>query len=302
MKLKEVYEIIQIIEKSNLGQLKHENKEIETKLNLIGDFIRNLTTLYDEELKVLDETSVRFCDYYDMGVLHSNEIINYFEENYFGKDKDTLINVFALYVILKNVQDLVYNFDICDNIKELYSLLNFNYYFEDIIELINFINERKLENTNENNSNLDFLTSNKYQIFFTGYTLEDLKKLDKNALKGFLRKLSGELSNAEYVPLSEGITHVRDAYNFPISRIRYSRDYRITYLRKDNVTTILGVSKKTGNVIEYERFDTLAMKNNKIFEEIQAFRNNQLPSDAQHYQVVEELTKVYEEINTNSKK
>lgn len=102
--------------------------------------------------------------------------------------------------------------------------------------------------------------------------------------------------------MSEGVDHVRDGYNFPILRVKYAKDYRITYLRKDNITAILGVSRKCGKDIEYERFDIIAMKKRNIFEEIQAFKNNQLPITAQHYQVVKVLQNFYEKLNSQSKK
>lgn len=189
MNLRDIYEMIKIIEKNNLGQLKHSNKKIEERLNLIGNFMRNLGDHYCEELKILVETDVRFCDYYDFGMFHGKEIIKYFEANYQGKDKSDLIDVFVLYVIIKNVQDIVYNYDICNDLNELYSLLDFNYYFEDIIEMISFINERNLKKTNDEEFKLEFLSSNnKYKIFFTGYTLNDLNNLNKNAWKGFIRK------------------------------------------------------------------------------------------------------------------
>ena len=224
-------------------------------------------------------------------MLHGEEIIKYFDTNYNGNDKEKQIELFALYVLFKNAIDIIYNYDLCDTIDELYELLNNNHYFEDILYIINFIQERKLLNDEQSEPDLAFLdANNKYKIMFTGFSDKDVRKLEKNVKKAFINKLSGQLSQSDIITLTESIEHVKETYDFPIFRIQFANDYRIAFVRKNNITAILGVTIKTGKDIDYTRYDVLAKKANEIYNEIELFSKNSLPSDSQHYQVVEYLS------------
>ena len=264
----EVNNMLKIIEQYNLGNLEIENKLVEERLNLICNFISSIPTYYLEGLEILDSTPVRFCDYYDSEKLHGKEIISYFNDNYPYDDKDKIIDAFALYVIIKNAKEIVYNYEICDNPMELYELLDCNSFFDDILEVISYCKERQVVSTLENEKSFINLDS-KYKILFTGLSNDDIEYLEKFVKKAFIKKLNGQLSDSDYITLSESIDHVKDLYNFPISRIQFADDYRIAYLRKDNVTAILGVSLKTGKPIDYTRYDSVARNEVQIYKEIE---------------------------------
>lgn len=294
MNLINIHEMIQIIEKSNLGNLKLSDKLIEDRLNLISVFIVNLFVAYKEEMDILTGTNVRFCDYYDSSMLHGNDIISYFNNNYSGKDKEIMSLVFAIYVVLKNAQEIVYNYEICDSPEELYSLLDCDNFFEDIFEMISYLEEKKLEYNDELvPAFLD--PGNKYKILFSGFTYEDIKKLEKSVKKAFIRKISGQLSKDDHITLSEGIDHVIESYDFPILRVRLASDYRLAYVRKNNVTVILGVSIKSGKDKDYTRYDNIAKKKASIYQEIDLFNRGMLSEDSQHYKTVEYLLNFYED-------
>lgn len=292
MRLNAVYDMIQTIEKCDLGKLCLEDKMIEERLNLICNFVTNLLMEYQEELKILDSTNVRFCDYYDMGMFHGEDIIKYFNDNYNGKDKEVLTDVFVIYVILKNAQEIVYNYDISESPYELYRFLDCGNYFEDILEMINYLQKKRMVKEFDNQP--EFLNpSNKYKILFSGLALEDIKSLEKNVKKIFVKKISGQLSKSDCVTLSESIDHVKSAYDFPIMRVQFADDYRIAYIRKDGVTVILGVSIKSGKEKDYNRYDSVAKKKDLIYQEIQMFKNGQLPISSQHYRTLQYLLDFY---------
>ena len=101
--------------------------------------------------------------------------------------------------------------------------------------------------------------------------------------------------------MSERIDHVKDLYHFPISRIQFADDYRIAYLRKDNVTAILGVSLKTGKPIDYTRYDSVARNDVQIYNEIELFKNGQLPSDHPHFNTMNFLQDFYDKEMSSKK-
>ena len=294
MNITDIYEMIQIIKNSNLENLNIDNKKVKLTLNKILKFIASITTEYSNEIEILTNSNVRFCDYYDQSLLHGNDIIKYFENTYNGKNKDSLVNVFSLYVILKNSQDIIYNYDLFDNAEELFDFFNYNNYFEDILINIDYLQEKKLANEN---TELSFLTQNKYKILFTGFSENDINNLEKSTKKALLKKLAGELTTSDYITLSESIDHVKEAYKFPIARIQFADDYRIAYIRKDNITAIIGVTLKTGKDSDYTRYDSIAKKRNQIYEEINLFLNGLLPNDSQHFKVIEQLSEFQKKIS-----
>lgn len=292
IKLNDIYTMIDIIKKYKSSGFSTENKDIKNRINIIFDFIISLPNDYIEEFEKLENTTIRFCDYYDQNMLHNEEIIKYFEQNYGGQDKEKMTDVFALYVILKNVDELVYGCELCDCIDELYNLLDNNYYFEDILTMTTYLQEKKLAKEIENE--IDFFSGdNEYQILFTGLMEDDVRKMEKSVKKAFIRKISGELSKSDSITLTEGVDHVRYAYDFPLFRIHFANDYRIAYIRKNRVTAILGATIKTGKDIDYTRYDKIAKEQTSVYREIEAFEKGILPLSHQHFKTVEMLSNFY---------
>jgi len=113
-------------------------------INSIFDFVISLPIIYSEEINMLEESIVRFSDYYDRNTYHGNEILEYFEENYEGNDQEKLLEIFSLYVLLENIPDLIVACEFFDSYDELYDELNNNFYFDDVTSCIDFLNDRKV--------------------------------------------------------------------------------------------------------------------------------------------------------------
>lgn len=286
MDKKKINKIIEEAKKTNIEEIKCENKNILQVLKSIYIFLQNIEFEYYELIECLINSHIRFCDYYDSETIHGESITEYFDITYKEKDKDKMLQVFSLYVFFKNVGDLVLNFDLCDSIDELFQLLDNNYYFEDLNYLLNFIEK---QNSLESENDLSFMKNNKYKILFSGFSNKDIEKLEKQVKKAFIKKLEGQLSNSDIITLAESIGHVKDRYDIPIFRVQFANDYRIAYLRKNDVTVILGVTLKTGKPIDYTRYDFLAKDIEKIYNEVELFKDGVLPQDSQHYKVIEQL-------------
>ena len=106
--------------------LSKDNKVENHTINNILEFIINLPKNYAFVLKQLEQTSIRFCDYYNPNICHTSEITKYFEDNYFEDDKENMTIVFAMYVFLKNANDIVEGLKFTDDMEELYDLLDNN--------------------------------------------------------------------------------------------------------------------------------------------------------------------------------
>lgn len=295
MKISEIKQIIETAKLININDINCKDKVNEHNLKTIYQFVQKLDELYLEVIERLINSNIRFCDYYDPTMLHEDQIINYFNNTYNGDNLETASEEFSLFVILKNVSDLIYNFDICDNWDDLYELLNNEKYFEDIMYNISYLEEKK--KLDENQPKMDFLNeANKYKIFFTGFAFDDIQKLEKNIKKAFINKISGQLSTSDIITLAECVDHVKDAYDFPIFRVQFSNDYRIVYLRRNNVTAILGVAIKTGKPSDYTRYDALAKREDEIYAEIDMFSTGALPDDSDHYKTIQYLDEFYKKI------
>lgn len=285
----EITRIIQTAKDINLEEITATNEYVSTIIKNIIEFVQQIEDKNPDLITELINSNVRFCDYYDSSMFHGYEIINYFDNTYIGDDKESLRDAFSLYVMLKNAQDLIYNFELCESLDELYELLDNNNYFEDIIYMIDYIKERELLYEDEQQE-LDFLNdNNKYKIFFTGFAYKDITKLQKNVKKALISKLSSQLSKSDVVTLSEAIDHVKELYNFPLFRVQFANDYRIAYIRRNNVTAILGVTIKSGKDIDYTRYDSIAKNSSKVYEEIDDFINGELSKDSEHFKVIEHL-------------
>jgi len=257
-------------------------------INSIFDFVISLPIIYSEEINMLEESIVRFSDYYDRNTYHGNEILEYFEENYEGNDQEKLLEIFSLYVLLENIPDLIVACEFFDSYDELYDELNNNFYFDDVTSCIDFLNDRK--NKKEKDFYLDFQNpENKYKIFFSGASLRDVEELPKEKISTFIRTLSGALAKHDYIPDIERVEHIYKAYNFPLNRVHMSRDYRIAFVRSKDATIILGVALKHGKNEDYTRYDPIARKSSEIERELQEFLNGTLSKSHQHFKIIEIL-------------
>lgn len=286
MKKEEIRNILSIAEKKLSKGIKCVDKTKEAHLNSCFNFLQSLKTSRLELIDKLLNSIVRFGDYYDAN-LSIEEQIKYFKENCFNDD-DELVQLFILYIYLREVGVLISFSEVCDTYDELYDLLNEANYFDRLLYFINYLNE--FENTNE--PMLGFLDeNNKYKILFSGFTYDDVKKLDSDGLKKFIRVLSGDLSKSDIVLDTERIGHIKDLFDVPLQRVKVSRDYRLTFIREKEVTVILGMVLKTGKNIDYNRYEAIARNINKIYSEIDLFLGGSLSLESVHYKVIEHLNK-----------
>lgn len=286
----EILQLIDLSKKVDIDSINSSDEKIDYELKVIFGFIKKFEETYSHLIQKLCNSKIRFSDYYDSVTYSKSEIIDYFENSYDGIDKEELVEIFALYVFLKNAMDLLiaYSYGLFNNYKELYDFLNNGTYFDDILYMIDYV--KKCEMSVDDVVNFEFMNSNnKYKIFFSGLTLEDIGELPKHMKKAFINNLAGHLSTSDYVPRSEGIECVRETYDCPMFRTHLCYDYRIAYLRKDGVTAILGVCLKTGNDSDYTRYCVVGADKNELYDEISKFNSGELPSDAQHYKVISTL-------------
>lgn len=286
----DIKNLVETSKKVKIDEINCSDSEKTEVLKIIYQFIQNIELSYLDLLEKLVNSKFRFCDYYSYSMLHGKDIINYFNDNYFGPNKDEMIDIFSIYVLLKNLSDIIVMKELCESYDELYKELDNDKYFLDVLYMISFINERKLEKESFEEIGLQFLNkNNKYKILFSGLAFDDIKGLEKNVKKSFISKLSGALCQSDHIPLSEAVDHVKSMYDFPLQRIQFSDDYRIAFIRKNNITVILGVTIKTGKPIDYTRYDSVAKRKNEIYEEIELFITENLPPEAQHFKVLNYL-------------
>lgn len=287
-----------LIEKSklvNINDINCSNEECTVILRQVYEFIQNLYENYDELISKLNNSNVRFSDYYDTTMLHGEEILEYFKNTYNRSDIEEATEVFSLYVVLKNALELVSMNELCGSMDELYHVMNNNTYFEDVLLNINYLEEQRL--LREENKSLEFLDdNNKYKVYFTGLSYKDILKLEKNVKKAFINKISGQLIKSDIIPLVEEVDHVKRAYNLSLFRVQFANDYRITYVRRNGVTAILGVTIKSGKDADYSRYDYIAKNKEKLFEEIDNFALGNVSMNSDHNLVIEHLEEFYKKV------
>ncbi|MBQ8659408.1 MAG: hypothetical protein IJ475_01030 [Bacilli bacterium] len=283
-----IIELIETAKKIDFNSINTSNDKINGDLKLIFEFVRELDTIYIHVLEGVFKSKIRFCDYYDSDLCNADEIIDYFDKSYDGKDKDELTEFFAMYVFLRNVVDLLVALEMFDDYEEMYEFLDNGSYFDDLLYMLDYIKEREMSFDDE--VSLKFLDpNNKYKIFFSGLAHDDIVKLPKQFKKALIKKLSGQLSNSDYVTLAESVDHVKEAYGFPLFRVQFGNDYRIAYIRRDGVTAILGVTLKTGKDLDYTRYDSIARNKDDFYNEVHNFLNNNLCADSEHYLTISHL-------------
>lgn len=288
-----IEQIMEIANQMDIETITSSDNDIQNQVKNIYYFIQTIAQNNDEIVDELDNSNIRFCDYIEKS-LPLKEQINYFEENYNQEDKEKMKHLFNIYMIFYLAEDLIYNYHSFEDKDELYEIFG-KENIKKLTELIDIVNEHILE---QNKSTLENILDNGiYKILFTGYSLEDIKEMNKSVKKSLINSGLPKLQN-EYIPLSEAIGRTKDLYNIPIARIHFLDDYRIAYIRKNNVTAILGIKFKTGRNIDYTRYDNIAKNIDDVYNEIELYNNGLLDNDSQHYKVIEELEQVYDKINT----
>lgn len=271
---------------------------------VLSEVLNNMQNIFDNYSNFLNDCfddDFRYVDYFSYD-LDKNEIIYYFNKNYDGNDYEERLPQFIMFSLFKYLGEI---FDLYEEIDflELCYLVDANNYFEKLSylssNLINVLEGSKWNSINHDDE-LPFL-NNKYKIFFTGLSLDDVEKLEAKVRMQLINKLTYPLSTEVVVPKSEAIDHVKDLYKFPIQRIQFANDYRIAFVRYENVTAILGVTIKTGKDINYKRYDSIGRKKDLLYKEIDKFREDNLLPLADHYRVVELLDKTYKKKSSKGK-
>lgn len=157
---------------------------------------------------------------------------------------------------------------------------------EEIDSVYRFVDSS--ESNQEVDMNYDFLLENcKYKIFFAGKSYEDLNALESNTLIQVIKKFTTPLATETIVPLTEGMDHLRGKSGLSVFRIQVANDYRIAYMRTNDVTVILGISRKNGKDADYTRYDSIGKNSVFLYKEIEMFREGTLPNDHLHYKCLD---------------
>lgn len=269
-------EILSIIEKS-----KEINLESSSNLNIIFEFLQNFENNFSDILSQYDSSNVRFCDYYEES-FRSNELTNYFIQNYPRKDKNEQCNYFILYSIFRKCRSLLEGLVLFEHQEFL------EIFVDDIMDICSLIKKFHMMNQISENQGLGF-DNHKYKLMFSGFSLDDVKFLDKRTTKSLVNKINNFLLEFDIVPGAEGVDHVRDKYNIPLLRIQLADDFRITFIRRKNVTIIVGIELKSGKDINYTKYDYIAKKINDIYLQADLLNKGQLDSEDIHYKVIQEI-------------
>lgn len=282
-----------------------ENEQLKTKLAII---MENLSTIETNNnlVESMLTSPVRFADYHS-SEFSAVENVNYFCENYFGTDKEEQKKYYLLSSLLKDIKSLVYlvndgEFDFNDIID----LCNNGTFYDDLLfyseELRKTLELERMNQQVLDDSKMDFTREdNLYKILFAGFSYDDIKELPKHVKLQVIKKLNNPLATEKVIQLAEGVDHVRDAYGFPLQRIQVADDYRIAFVRRGDVTAILGVRLKSGKNSDYTRYDSIAKNADKLYEQIDEFSLGVLPPSEQHSKTVELCQDVYDNTNNTKK-
>lgn len=285
--MKELITILNSLDTSKINSKEIKEKFEQTIINLIK------TNEYYDKYKEND-TKYRYSDYCNFSLSFADNL-----EYFFTTTPDNSLESYIGYIeffIKHELQDFVELLEDqeIDDINDVIDIMDNTDYYDELIYMTGILNQKIMERLNIVNADEDDLLAflnddTEYKILFDGFALNDLRKLEKKFVKPVIRKIAQPLATEQIIPYSKGIEHVRDLYNFPISRIQVANDYRIAYLRQDKVTVILGISLKNGHNSDYTRYDTIAKKKEALYGNIKLFQNNLLDPDHQHYESIEFL-------------
>lgn len=247
----------------------------------------NLYNSFEEKTDKQFDSFVRFCDYYDMGISVMQNI-EYFKSYY---NDETLLIYFIKYIVDKVAEDLFFVLSEEEfGINELLEIIDEKNILDELIDAIEYA-LNLLVNFERDDVELEFLNeSNPYKIMFTKMANEDIRKIPKNIVLSFIRKLYFPLSVETVIRLSESLGHTNDLYGTSYARIHFAADYRITYYRERNITVILGVIRKHGNNADYTRYDSFAKNHDDLLCEINDFIDGNYTED--HHAAIEFLKDV----------
>lgn len=278
MRFEEIQEIIQSCNSLNEDELSNFEE-----LSSVVEFIKQLEVDFSDEIQKIDGTTVRYCDYYNNSI-HGLDIIEGFMNDYNNSDKEEQVKLFSIFVILKNMKDVLESFD-CFSLNEINDLLEL-YIFDSALLTI------ELKKTKVKEHLLDFLSDNKYKVLFSGYSFDDISSLDDSVIKSLINMIKNKLSKEDIIPLAENIECVKSSYNVNLMRVHLADDYRVAFMRKNAVTTILGVDHKSGKNSNYTRYYPVAKRIDDVEEEINKLNKNELDHKSNHFKVVKKLKRV----------
>lgn len=276
MKKNDILGLIKDVKKINLYSLGDQES-----LKKIIFFVKNFEDTYSNYLDEIDNSNVRYSDYYSHS-LHGEEIINCFNMYYSRDDIDKQVRLYLIYVIFKNLKEIVEAFEIL----ELEEILD---YIGQSISDLSFLIDEFERLIQLNQENVFEFEKNKYKIFFTGYSYEDIISHEKFVANALINKLNNSLSVDDTVRGAEGVGHVRDKFDVPMLRVHLADDYRITFLRNGDITIILGIELKTGKNINYTRYDSIARRIDDFYDEASLFLSDSLPENSVHYRTMKYL-------------
>lgn len=273
--------------------------DLKSKLTLIMENLSMIGEEYPDMVMAMINSNVRYSDYYDANS-EAKKNINFFETYYLGADKESQIKNYLLYSFLKNVDGLVSlaSEEEFSDFNELVELCDFGSFYTDLVVYSEELRKRleldKMNAQARESEKMSFTNKdNLYKILFAGLAYEDIRGLPKHVRMQVIKKLDTPLATERVIPMAEGVDHVRDAYDFPLQIIQVADDYRIAYVRKQNVTAVLGVRLKSGKASDYTRYDSVARDANEIYKEIEQFSLGVIPPSEQHTKTVELLQETY---------
>lgn len=278
-----------------------ENEQLREKLIVV---MENLAIIEADDNLVQNMliSPVRFSDYHSFE-FSAVENVNFFCENYLGSDKDEQKKYYLLSSLLNDIKSLVYLVNDGEfAFNDIIDLCNNGTFYDDLLfyseELRKTLELERMNQQALDDSKMDFTREdNLYKILFAGFSYDDIKELPKHVKLQVIKKLNNPLATEKVVQLAEGVDHVRDAYGFPLQRIQVADDYRIAFVRRGNVTAILGVRLKSGKNSDYTRYDSIAKSADKLYEQIDEFSLGMVQPSETHTKTVELCQEVYDKSN-----
>lgn len=281
----------------NLLTVSSSRKHLESIVLKLREVYQNFSML-----ESFVEPNIRYCDYFSYELDYKG---NMEYAKMLGMESAGF-SLYGLQKSLETVAELFLTDEICESKDEAYEYLDGSTELTDVLSyatsVTNFIYQRQTEIADRKEVELPFLTDDvTYKIFFEGHSLEDVKDLQKPVVLQAIKKINEPLARQVRIKLAEGIDHVREKYDIPIMRIQFANDYRIAYIRRNNVTIILGLGMKSGKDSDYTRYDSVAERIDDIYALADEFEQGELPQNHSHYEVIDILQKAYIDKKKKSK-
>ena len=239
----------------------NNNEELVSILS----FASKLCETHCDLICKFETSNVMFQHYYD-SESSPERLINMFSYSYLAKDAELQGDLFAIYIFVKRIKELVEGVEIFSDVPaDLNSYLKMN--LPDMNYLVNILRTQVLENPTS------FLKTGKYKTMFDGTCELDLSNLESSITKALKNKIINQLSTMDTVPGAEVLRHVKEAYGLPIFRLHLAKDYRVAFVRYGNVTCIVGLDVKSGKDMDYNRYDPLAANKEALYKRIEDFDN-----------------------------